>query len=456
MLLVATLLLTIDTQICGMQGLFLAYGRGYIKKFSSVVSPHCIVRVRSSYKMDTINQLPSTLTLTSTAFTITITTLLITYITLVRILRYKNLQSIQRKYGKYTQNPYAMDYKTAHAILKTVFLREFPFIYGFGTQFALIKSYGVASGTQLLVHTRRLTSKRTVGKRAEDTGVFIAEFLVSGIDTPRGLKALAKMNWIHRQYGSKITNGEMVHTLALFVLEPQRWIDKYEWRPLTEIERVAIFTYWREIGNRMGMRDIPRTLEEFKTWTADFEEKNMRFAESNRKCVLATLDLFVRPLPGFMQQIITDKVFPTFIEPHVRPVLGLRDPPFVVEKGMEWFFFIRKLLIRYLFLPRWSDVDAVGRENESGRVVRTVYLFEPWYVAETVWSFVLKTVLGRIAKRAPGPEFMSEGYLPEELGPVEFRDRSRDDVLAEAEGLKEYAQRGGGVGIGCPFGPAYR
>jgi hypothetical protein len=61
----------------------------------------------------------------------------------------------------------------------------------------------------------------------------------------------------------------MIHTLAMFVLEPQRWIERYEWRPMAELEKVAAFIYWKEVGNRMGIKDIPQTLEALKTWVDD-------------------------------------------------------------------------------------------------------------------------------------------------------------------------------------------
>jgi hypothetical protein len=65
--------------------------------------------------------------------------------------------------------------------------------------------------TSLLVQTRQLTTEDKVGKRAEDTGVFIGEFIVGSVDSERGLRALSKMNWLHRRYGSKIGNEELTH-----------------------------------------------------------------------------------------------------------------------------------------------------------------------------------------------------------------------------------------------------
>ncbi|KAL4897888.1 hypothetical protein BDV59DRAFT_51593 [Aspergillus ambiguus] len=371
------------------------------------------------------------------------------YLILVRILRTRNLRRLTQKYQRYVNDPYSMSYNTAHDILKNTFLREFPFMYAFSTQFALVKSYSIASGTKLLVQTRRLTTLSRVGKRSEDTGVLIAELLVSGIDSARGREALAKMNWIHRQYGARIGNDELIHTLVLFALEPQRWIDAREWRPLTDLERVAIFVYWREIGHRMGMRDIPATIDALQRWAAAFEASHMVYADSNRRCTTATLDLFARPLPVFLRRFAIS-VMACFLEPHVRPTLGVEHPPPVLEAVVEWAFWARACAIKYLFLPRWRDMDVLGKQDSaSGRVRRVTYAFEPWYVPEGLSSTIWKMLGSR--KPVPGPEYMSEGYLPRELGPLEYRERSKEDVLREAEEMRQYALGGGAAGMGCPF-----
>lgn len=204
------------------------------------------------------------------------------YLGLVQILRFRSLRNLNKTYAAYLHDPYSLDYKTAHQIMKRVILYETPFMFVFGTQWALLKTYTVAPGTGLLVQTRQLTSGSTVGKRAEDTGVILTEFLVGSMDSDRGSKALAKMNWIHRRYGNKIKQPELLHTLAMFVLEPIRWLKEREWRPLTGLEKVAIFRYWKEIGNRMGITDIPDTLEELEIWTVEYEKTNVYFTKNNR------------------------------------------------------------------------------------------------------------------------------------------------------------------------------
>jgi hypothetical protein len=262
------------------------------------------------------------------------------------------------------------------------------------------------------------------------------------------------MNWIHRQYGNRIRNDDMIHTLALFVLEPLRWIDRYEWRPLLQVERVAVFVYWREIAMRMGMVGVPETIDGLGIWAAEFEKEHMYFAKSNVACADATVELFVKALPGWMRGF-GRWVVAALIEERVRPLLGVQEPPAWVLRFVEGLLDVRAWVVRVLFLPRWKGVPAGGVvDGTTGRVRREVYAFEPWYVGESWWLNVLKkwTGLGLwMGKPVPGPEFLSDGYLPEEIGPKEFREKSRADVLADAEKMGEYARQGGGAALGCPF-----
>jgi hypothetical protein len=372
---------------------------------------------------------------------------IIAYLALVRIFRYRNHKEINKAYGRYSHDPHSMSYAAAHEIIKTIVVREFPFMYAFAIQFALIKGYALPFGTKLLVQTRRLASKEKVGKRSEDTVLLVYELLVSGIDSERGLAALSKINWIHRQYGSKIRNGEMVHTLSLFVLDPIRWINAHEWRKLSELEEVAIFTYWKEIGNRMGINDIPVTLAAFEDWVKDFETENMRYSDTNRICATATINLYLRSLPRFLQGFGRN-VMTAFIEPRIRPLIGLTEPPWIFSLGVLFIFECRKFIVRHLYIPRLRDFHVLGKYNQDGRLQRESFIFEPWYVRQTRWGS-FKSLFGKYD--SPGKKFMNVGYLPEELGPTEYKDRSRDEVLAEAQEMKEYASEGGSSVVGCPF-----
>src|SRR5271170_604214 len=268
------------------------------------------------------------------------------YLLTVHYLRFCNIRSLERRYSKYVSDPHSMSYTDAHAILRSTMLREFPFLFFFSTQFGLIKSYGIASATKLLVQTGHLINPSVVGKRIEDTVIILGEILFEGLDSDRGLRALSKMNWIHARYGSKIMNDGLIHTLALFVLEPHRWIERFEWRPMTRLEKVAHFVYWKEIGNRMGMVDIPATLEDLQVWTAQYEKTDMYYAESNRKCYDATMALFIKDVPSFMRGFM-EQIAACFLQEYFREALGVPSPPDWLQKTIDGIFLFRRWLIRH-------------------------------------------------------------------------------------------------------------
>jgi hypothetical protein len=373
----------------------------------------------------------------------------LSYLAAVQLLRFRNVRKMRATYASYLHDPYTMNYKTAHEILNISMLREFPWMFFFGTTWALVKTYGIASGTPLLVQTGQLSSPATVGKRAEDTGVFIQVFVVGSVDSERGLRALSKVNWLHRRYGAKIGNEEMIHTLAMFVLEPQKWIERYEWRAMTELEKVAAFVYWKEIGNRMGIKDIPGTLTELENWTEKFEEKHMVYCESNRICTESTVNLYLRNVPGFLKNSVRILVA-SLLEERVRIATGTPEPPWWAPRLVKSILCLRGWFIGNFFLPRWHEKDVMSRPGVDGRLQRDLYAFEPWYVKSTWWKKLL-TRVETMGNLQPGPQFKETGYLPEELGPVEFEKASKDPVLKQAEAMSMYAARGGASGVGCPF-----
>ncbi|PSN69926.1 hypothetical protein BS50DRAFT_571249 [Corynespora cassiicola Philippines] len=375
--------------------------------------------------------------------------LLASYLLLVRALRYRNKKYMTSLIQPHASNPSGMTYREAHPIVKSLLLYEYPFMVSFSTQWALIKSYAVPSGTQLLVDTRQLSTPKNVGKRAEDTGLILVEILLSGVDSERGSRALAKMNWLHRRYGKKILNRDMISTLCLFILEPIYWTEKYEWRAMTDLEQTAFFVYWKEIGHRMGIEGIPETLSELEAWNDDFLEHHVYYSDSNKTVADATLELFSRDLPRFLRPVLSN-IASALLDERTRDALGWKRPNQIYSLAVDLFFRARALALKYFFLPRFYPAFTLPEVASDGRFYRTEYKFEPWYVKESFWTRIQRT-LGLSSAPLPGPEFLSNGYLQEELGPIGYEKMSRADVLSEAEQLREYGQEGGMRGVGCPF-----
>lgn len=62
---------------------------------------------------------------------------------------------------------------------------------------------------------------------------------------------IARMNFIHPLYrkSGKISDDDMLYTLSLFALEPSRWIARYKWRELSDVEKCGIGTFWKYMGD---------------------------------------------------------------------------------------------------------------------------------------------------------------------------------------------------------------
>ena len=127
-------------------------------------------------------------------------------------------------------------------------------------------------------------------RRYDDTSILVAEMCEWGYETGRGKAALERMNWAHGHF--KIANDDFLYVLSTFIYEPIRWIDAFGWRPTCRNERLAYYYFWREIGTRMGIADIPPSYEAFEAWSRDYERAQFRFADTNQRIGSATRDLF--------------------------------------------------------------------------------------------------------------------------------------------------------------------
>lgn len=123
-----------------------------------------------------------------------------------------------------------------------------------------------------------------------------------GLKDPRGAVAIARMNVLHGNY--RISNDDFLLTLSTFIVEPPKWARQYEWRAYTPLEEQAFFVFFKEVGRRMGIENIPETLSELHAWAEAYEVDHM--LPGNEKCVEvgnATIELLLANAPKFMKPL---------------------------------------------------------------------------------------------------------------------------------------------------------
>jgi len=178
----------------------------------------------------------------------------------------------------------AKDFVEIYRLMATV---EFPWDMNQALSFALFRTYAVPSIGGLLARTGEFVERTQ--KRYDDTVLILDAVLEHGFDSDPGRTAIRRMNQMHRSYD--ISNDDLRYVLATFVVTPIRWLDGFGWRRLGETERVASANYYRALGRRMGIRDIPGTWQAFARLLDDYEREHFGFDPGGRRVAESTLAL---------------------------------------------------------------------------------------------------------------------------------------------------------------------
>lgn len=202
----------------------------------------------------------------------------------------------------------------AFAIHDELVHREFPLVFSTATMFALFKTYGIPSISSLLLATGQLCNRATAPKRNADTGALLLEAVLNSPTFERATTALARINLMHRHYRKmgKIHDSDLVYTLSLFALEPSRWVSRFEWRNLSDLELCAIGTFWKSIGEALEVpfdnvlssfsskNEFANGLEwlnDLSEWSRAYEELHIIPATSNKKLANSTFEIILWKMP---------------------------------------------------------------------------------------------------------------------------------------------------------------
>ncbi|GAA2800513.1 oxygenase MpaB family protein [Crossiella cryophila] len=226
---------------------------------------------------------------------------------------------------------------------------EFPWDYRKALEFALFRTYAVPSISALLDKTREFA--RRPQRRYDDTLLLMGALTEHGYDSAPGRAALRRINQMHGRYA--IGNEDMLYVLSTFVYEPIRWLGKYGWRAPHEHERLAAFHFYREVGSRMGIKDIPAGYREFEAFNRDYEREHFHYRDSNQRVGTATVDLFCSWYPAIGRPAVRRAVYAAMDEPLLR-AFGFPRQPAWLERAVERGLAGRGRLVRHLPVRRYS------------------------------------------------------------------------------------------------------
>ncbi|KAL8992059.1 MAG: hypothetical protein Q9169_007404 [Polycauliona sp. 2 TL-2023] len=379
-------------------------------------------------------------------------TCILIWLVVVRVTRYQRAGELEKKYAPHGRQSFRhLTADDAQEILKTLAELEFPILYGFSMVVALFRTYGIPTISSLLVSTGQLKNKETASKRAADTGVLLLEFGLNKPTSERAIEAIARMNFLHSRYqkSGKITNDDLLYTLGIFALEPSRWINRYEWRHMSELELCACGTYWKNMGDAMeisysklpsfsrGWADGLQWLDEVRRWSDHYEEICMVPAETNRNLTDAQFDYILPNWPTKYRDPCKNLAVALLGERLRWAVMYPKSPP-IYHNVVNAILFIRKLVIRHFTLPRpnsWRKLwIEAGKDDRNGRLFLYDYLAHPW-------------LFGYSVPGDDGNRYHPQGYTFAEIGPQALSGKGTIQ-MDETRARLVRAERGG-----CPFSP---
>ncbi|KAF9957122.1 hypothetical protein BGZ70_009616 [Mortierella alpina] len=333
-------------------------------------------------------------------------TVLLAYMALVRHLRYKRINVLLKKYPDPTIP--LRNHDIAREVAANVSEYEFPFLNVVSLEFALFKTYAIPSISKILAATNEF--KNDCLRRADDTVFILLEVterhardvrrtMIDGKpdekeqlnDERRAELAMERLNFLHGHYNIK--QDDYLYTLALFVLEPPSFLGRFEWRPLTDLEKNALLAQWIHNGKIMGIQNIPTSVAELEQWALAYETKHAVFAPTNRVIADATIDLLLSLTPSFMHPF-GRKVISCLLTDRLRTAFKIAPPPRGLTPIVEGILYARAAFIRHFMLPRRLPlVRTALRANKENKYVPQFHKYKPVY---------------------------PDGYRIEDLGPAKF------------------------------------
>lgn len=241
-----------------------------------------------------------------------------------------------------------LDPKTDHCrIVHLLAGYEFPWDGIRALEIALMRSFCSPSVSRLLHRTGEFHKHGQ--KRYDDTALLVAEFMQNGYDSERGRAAITHMNRIHGTYA--ISNEDYLFVLSTFILEPIAWIEQYGWRKPGENEKQALFYFFREVGIRMGLQNIPTSLQAFQDFAERYENTHFVYTDSNKKVADATVKVVEGWMPSFSRPFV-GKVIRCFLDAKMRTALGYPAPAPWLAKLVHLAMRLRAKVLRYVtFMP---------------------------------------------------------------------------------------------------------
>ena len=239
---------------------------------------------------------------------------------------------------------------------------EFPWDTTRSLELALFRTFASPSIAARLDSTGEFG--RAAQKRYDDTDLILSTIVEAGYDSEEGKRAIRQMNRIHGRF--EISNEDFLYVLSSFVYEPIRWNARFGWRPLIEAEKLATFEFWREVGRRMAIKEIPSSYDEFEAYNEEYERREFRPTPEARRVGGATRDMFLAWFPGLPKRFGAQAIY-ALMDERLLEAFGFPRPPRAVQTAVEAALRARSRVVALLPPRRRPRLRTRRRTRTYGR-----------------------------------------------------------------------------------------
>lgn len=161
-----------------------------------------------------------------------------------------------------------------------------------------------------------------------------------------------------------------------------RWIETYDWRGVEPFEKAALFAFWREVGEGLGISELPTTCAEFEAWGHAYEATKFKPTAASAGLTTHLIELASgwgpaclpasRLARAIKRQLIIWLLCALCRNPAVVECIGLGDelrrmPTFLIL-ALRGAALARAALVRYLLPPRpisWPGTICGARADAT-------------------------------------------------------------------------------------------
>lgn len=235
---------------------------------------------------------------------------------------------------------------------------EFPWDVVRALEVALMRTFCSPRISSLLHRTGEF--RKHGQKRYDDTALLVAEFMQNGYDDERGSFAITHMNMIHGHY--KIENEDFLFVLSTMIFLPIQWIDTYGWRKTSYNERQALYYFFKVVGERMNIRNIPDSLEAFQTFVEDYERKYFVCTDTNHAVGNATINIVKGWMPFFAKPFVLP-VMKCLLDERMLAALGYTKPSPALKTVVNAAMRLRALSLRKITFKNYPTFVSTEKNR---------------------------------------------------------------------------------------------